>query len=85
MMNGNSIFKRLAERAPDLVVLSLLVWVFLSHIERLDEARVKSLSDIGRTCHLVQDRATEALNELRQTISEVRDVMIEVKFLLAQR
>ncbi len=85
MTNGISLIRRLAERVPDLVVLSLLVYVFLAHIEKLEAARMRSLNEIGATCHVVQDRSTVALTEVAKTSREVRDVLVEVKLLLAQR
>ena len=91
MLNGWVVdaAKGLVRNAPHLVVLSLLVWLFLGHLEKVEARRGEVLDAISLSCHEHQNAVihdvTEAMKEQTATSREVRETLIEIRTILQLR
>ena len=54
-----------------LVVIYMLVKIFLKHLEKRDEV----LKEIGHTCHDVQPRSIEAINDNSKVLGQVMECL----------
>jgi hypothetical protein len=66
------------EQAPGLVVLSVIVWQFLRHLQSRDEAFGKVIREIGQECHQTQHEAITAMNRNTEMMGEVRSLLHRV-------
>jgi len=57
-----------AKRAPDLLVLGAIVYVFLKHIEKSQQATHTSMKEISDQCHSTQRRGQDVIEKNSESL-----------------
>ena len=60
-----------AKQAPALIILAVMVYVFLRHLQ----SKEKASADMAKRCHDVQEKSFEAINENTKMLGEVSVIL----------